>query len=314
MFDPLESLLHNPALDRLASAALFIAFILVAAKLLQRGLVRRLGTGSSTRRIRKGIGVVAYLTSAVVLVAAYSDRLTGLTVALGVAGAGIAFALQEVIASIAGWVALAFGRFYSTGDRVQLGGIRGDVIDIGILRTTLMAVGQWVDGDLYNGRIVRVANSFVFKEPVFNYSADYPFLWDEVKLPIRYGCDWKLAISMLETVLNDVCGDYSRQSESAWVAARVRYALENARVAPLDSLVTNDNWIELTGRYVVDYRQRRMTKDAIFRHILTEVDRSDGKIRLASSTVEIMHLPTLDVRTSSPATPEDQRNNSARKP
>ncbi|MBN1798381.1 MAG: mechanosensitive ion channel family protein [Spirochaetales bacterium] len=71
----------------------------------------------------------------------------------------------------------------------QLGGIKGDVIDISILRTTLMEIGNWVDGDLYNGRVVRIANSFVFKEPVFNYSGDFPFLWDELTLPIRYGSD-----------------------------------------------------------------------------------------------------------------------------
>jgi small-conductance mechanosensitive channel len=61
------------------------------------------------------------------------------------------------------------------GDRVQLGGIKGDVMDIGVLRTTIMETGQWVDGDLYNGRIV-LANSYVFKEPVFNYSGDFPFM------------------------------------------------------------------------------------------------------------------------------------------
>ena len=70
---------------------------------------------------------------------------------IGVAGAGIAFALQEIIASFAGWFAIALSNFYRTGDRVQLGGIKGDVIDIGVLRTTLMEVGEWVKGDLYTG-------------------------------------------------------------------------------------------------------------------------------------------------------------------
>jgi small-conductance mechanosensitive channel len=80
-----------------------------------------------------------------------------------------------VIASVAGWMAVSFGGFYKVGDRVELGGIKGDVIDIGILRTTIMQIGEWVSSDQYNGRIVRVANSFVFKEPVFNYSAEFPF-------------------------------------------------------------------------------------------------------------------------------------------
>src|SRR5690606_17311423 len=95
----------------------------------------------------------------------FSDKLSNLTVALGVTGAGIAVALKEVIASVAGWFAISFNHFFRVGDRVQLGGIKGDVIDIGVLRTTLMEIGEWVDGDLYNGRTVRVFNSFVFKEP-----------------------------------------------------------------------------------------------------------------------------------------------------
>ncbi len=218
-------------------------------------------------------------------------------VALGVAGAGIAFALQEVIACVAGWAAVAFGRFYSTGDRVQLGGIKGDVIDIGTLRTTLMEVGNWVDGDLYNRRIVRVANSFVFKEPVFNYSADFAFLWDEIKVPIRYGSDWQHATVVLQKVLEEICGDFARRSRDAWAGARERYALEDARVEPMVTLVANDNWLELTGRYVVDYRQRRVTKDAIFRRFLSEVDASGERIRLASATVEIVNLPRIDVAT-----------------
>lgn len=95
-----------------------------------------------------------------VLLAVFSDRLGRLSVVFGVAGAGIAFALQEVIVSVAGWAAVSFGSFYSVGDRIQLGGIKGDVIDIGVLRTTLAEVGQWVDGDLYNGRADAVCGEY----------------------------------------------------------------------------------------------------------------------------------------------------------
>jgi len=63
-------------------------------------------------------------------------------------------------------------------------------MDIGVLRTTIMETGQWVDGDLYNGRIVLVANSFVFKEPVHNYSGEFPFLWDEIKISVQYGSNY----------------------------------------------------------------------------------------------------------------------------
>lgn len=87
----------------------------------------------------------------------------GLVIALGVAGPCIAFALQEVFASFAGWLAIMLGGFYKSSDRVQLNGIKGDEMDIGLLRTNIRETGQRVDGDLYNGRIVLIANSFVLK-------------------------------------------------------------------------------------------------------------------------------------------------------
>ena len=153
-------------------------------------------------RARTFVSFLGYAVAIVVLSTVFSDRLGGFTIAFGVAGAGIAFALQELITSVAGGVAISLENFYAPGDRVQLGGIYGDVTDVSILPTTLPEIGEWVTADLYAGRIVRIANSFVFKEPVFNYSADFPFPWDEVTLPVKYGSDWKLAREMLLGIVN----------------------------------------------------------------------------------------------------------------
>ena len=228
----------------------------------------------------------------------YSDRLTGLTVAFGVAGAGIAFALQEVIASVAGWIAISLGQFYRTGERVELGSIRGDVIDIGVLRTTLMEVGQWVDGDLYNGRIVRVANSFVFKEPVYNYSADFPFLWDELNLPIHYDSDYRRARAIIEAAVVDVIGDYPKQSQAAWDRMVDKFRIEAASVAPMITMSADENWFTFTARYIVDYRKRRTTKDAIFTQVFEAMEQTDGAVKVASGAFEITAFPQLSVRKS----------------
>lgn len=152
----------DPTVHNAAIAAVGLLVIYLIVRLLRVAATRQLQSSDARYKARKLVGFIGYLAAAVLLMGIYSDRFAQLTVAFGVAGAGIAFALQEVIASVAGWVALSFGAFYKPGDRVQLGGIKGDVIDIGVLRTTLMEVGQWIDADLYNGRIVHVANSFVF--------------------------------------------------------------------------------------------------------------------------------------------------------
>lgn len=227
----------------------------------------------------------------------FSDNLRGLTVALGIAGAGIAFALQEVIASIADWIAITFGYFFRIGNRVQLGGIKGDVIDIGTLRTTLMKCGEWINGDLYNGRIVRVANSFVFKEPVFNYSADFPFLWDEIKIPITYDSDYRIMRETLMSIAYEIVGDYVAFAQEPWKEMVKKYRIENARVDPMVTITFDENWIEFTLRYVVDYKLRRVTKDKIFMRILDEVKKTENNISIASTSndIHVLHTPAFDI-------------------
>lgn len=246
-----------------------------------------------------------YFLALVAIKVIFKDRLGGLTVAIGVAGAGIAFALQEVIGSVAGWIAISFGGFYRPGDRVQVGGIKGDVIDIGILRTTLMELGEWVDSDLYNGRIVRIANSFVFKQPVFNYSGDFPFLWDEVRLPVQYGSDHQLVRSILESIGAEIAaGPFTAQVRTAWgqmvrkyLLEMVRkYLLENAGVEPQVTLVLTDNWMEFTLRYVVDVKARRSTKDQLYQRILDAFERAGDRARIASTTFQLVQPPPLQVR------------------
>ncbi|MBL7874441.1 MAG: mechanosensitive ion channel [Cyclobacteriaceae bacterium] len=270
---------------------LWLMIIWLVSKFVRLQITRSQVDSEVGYKAKKAVTFSAYVLFLLIVIILYSESLGGLTVALGVAGAGIAFALQEVIASFAGWLALLFGNFYKTGDRVQLGGIKGDVIDIGILRTTLMETGNWVDGDLYNGRIVRIANSFVFKEPVFNYSGDFPFLWDEIKVPIRYGSDFELARSICHKVAEKITGGYGREAEETWAHMTRKYQVEKATTQPMITLLANDNWIEFTVRYVVDFKRRRITKSLLFTDLLNEIQSTQGKVQLASATFEITAMP-----------------------
>lgn len=286
-----------PLVSKLLAALVGAGAIVLLVKLMQATLIRRLNDPDSRYYARKLVTLGGWLAVALLITVVFRDRLGGLTVAIGVASAGIAFALQEVIGSIAGWIAISFGNFYAPGERVQLGGIRGDVIDIGILRTTLMELGEWVASDLYTGRVVRIANSFVFKQPVFNYSGDFPFLWDEVRIPVQHGCDHRLARQLLEEVLREVCTeDLIRDSRLAWQQLVRRYLLENASLEPAVTLMITDNWLEFTLRYLVDYKQRRSTRDRIAMAVLDAFANSGGVVTLGSTTLKLVEPDPLDVR------------------
>lgn len=267
-----------------------VLVVLLALSRLALGMVSRLVADTAARyRLRKLVGFAAFVAAGLIALSMFSDRLGSMTVALGVAGAGIAFALQEVIASFAGWIAILAGGFYRTGDRVELGGTVGDVIDIGMLRTTLMETGSWVKGDLYNGRIVLVANSFVFKAPVFNYSSQFPFLWDEIVVPVRYGADRDWVRATLERVAAEEVGAFAQGAKAGWKDLARTFMIEEATVDPMITLVATDNWLEYTVRYVVDYKRRRTNRDRLFEHILDAFEAAPDKVKMASQTIELVH-------------------------
>lgn len=296
MYEYLIRWFNQPIIYQLTVATAGLIIVIVVSQFIKSSITQYVKSVDVRYRLRKFISFVTYVLIILLLTVVFSDRLGNVTVALGVAGAGVAFALQEVIASFAGWFAITFAGFYNPGDRVQVGGIKGDVIDVSFLRTTLMEVGEWVNSDLYSGRVVRVANSFVFKEPVFNYTGEFPFLWDEIIIPVKYGSDHNLARKILVGVADKTLTDYSKNAHNAWKDFSKQFLLEDATVEPIVTLALNDNWMEFTLRYVVNFKARRRTKDTLFTQILDEFSKTEGKVGIASTTLQIVQTPTIDVR------------------
>ncbi|MEO5726417.1 MAG: mechanosensitive ion channel family protein [Byssovorax sp.] len=299
--ETLIALWARPLTRQIATALVGVLLVAIVTRLVRSAAVRYIEDTDARYRTRKVVAFAGYGAAVVVVLSTLSGQLGGFTIAIGAAGAGVAFALQEVVVSIAGWLALSFGSFYKVGDRVQLGGIMGDVIDVGVLRTTIMECGDWVKGDQYNGRIVRVANSFVFKAPVFNYSNDFPFLWDEITVPVKYGSDRALARKIFERVAVEITGPFSEIARGKWMEMVRAYRIEDASVDPAVLLIANDNWLEFTIRYVVDYKRRRSVKSELFTRILDEIDQTGGKVAMASMTVHLVEWPRLDVRLEGPS-------------
>lgn len=217
----------------------------------------------------------------------FGSNLTGLTTALGFAGAGVTYALREVIMSIAGWFAILFGDFFNAGDRVRLGGIKGDVVDISALRTTLMEVGEWVGGDQYTGRKVRVANSYIFSSPVYNYTSSFEFLWDEITIPLTFESDVQMARAILLELAEKHTDKYIVQAEQSWNQMRRDFKLEDASLENQVFLNLNKNVAEISLRYVVDYQERRSVKDKLYSDIFKRFNEAGEKLEIAPNTLEV---------------------------
>lgn len=299
MPDALPPWLVSPTARRVAVALVGLAAIWIATRVVRRSLGRWIDDPSARYRARKGVNFVALLTALVFLASVLLQRVTGLGVTLGVAGAGLAFALQEAILSVAGWIALSFGGYYRTGDRVRVGGVTGDVIYVSVLRTTLFEVRDEV-GSGYSGRVVRVANASVLREPVYNYSGDFPFLWDEVTVPIRHGSDRERAREILRGAVEETVGDYVAEARRTWTTLTRKYLLREAEVAPTIGMRADENWITFTIRYAVDYRRRGAVKDELWGRILDAIEATDGAVQLAAASQEVTLTPGSELRVRRP--------------
>ena len=278
-------------------AFLFSAVLLWAViYLLRKGTDRYINQAEARYRLKKVVGFVGFIFLVLLALLTFTDKLAYFSVSIGLLTAGVAFALQEVIISIAGWVAILSGNIYKTGDRIEMNEVKGDVIDVGVMKTTIMEIGGWVQSDNYNGRIVQLANSFVFKGKVVNYSGDFPFLWDEINVPIKYGSDYDLVKQILLSKAEEVIGDYVKIASEEWNVMVKKYLIENASVEPSVSLGANDNWLTFNLRYVVDYKKRRVTKSELTRRILAEIAKTNGEVKLASTGFEVVAVPDLNIK------------------
>jgi small-conductance mechanosensitive channel len=232
---------------------------------------------------RQAINLGTTLLIVLGLLSIWFNDPTRLATALGLVTAGLAFALQKAITSIAGYLVILRGNTFSLGDRISMGGVRGDVVALGLIQTTIMEIGEppamqgappaiWVRSRQYSGRIVTVSNDQIFDEPVYNYTRDFPYLWDEITLAIPYSADRVAAEGIMREAAQRHTGQLATQAAAALARLARVYTLQPSSTEPHVSYQLARDRLELTLRFVIEARGARDAKDAISRDILVGFD------------------------------------------
>jgi len=253
---------------------------------------------------RQTIRLVVAGAGLLLLLSIWFDDPRRLTTAAGLVTAGLAIALQRVITAFAAYFIILRGRLFQVGDRIVMGGVRGDVIALGFLRTTIMEMGQpppvradepaiWVEARQYSGRIVTITNDKIFDEPVYNYTREFSYLWEEMHLPIPYSADRRVAERILLEAARRHTVRTTELSAEALRELRRRYFVDSADLEPRVYWQLTDNWLELGVRFVTRERGVREVKDAMSRDVLAALD--EAGIAIASATVALAGLPPVRV-------------------
>jgi small-conductance mechanosensitive channel len=251
---------------------------------------------------RQGIRLTTAVLFLIGLTSIWFEDPTRLTTFLGLLTAGIAFALQRVITALAGYLLILRGKTFGVGDRITMGGVRGDVVALGFLQTTIMEMGQppavqaadpamWVRSRQYTGRIVTVTNDKVFDQPVFNYTREFPYIWEELTIPITYKADHARAEQILLDAARRHTLDVASLAEEDLKEIERRYVTRRSDVHPRVYWRMTDNWLELTVRFLCRESGVRDLKDAMARQILPAFDAA--KLEVASATYDIVGFPPI---------------------
>nr|MDQ6930682.1 mechanosensitive ion channel family protein [Candidatus Eremiobacteraeota bacterium] len=158
------------------------------------------------------------------------------------------------------------------------------------------APAMWVTGRQFTGRIVSVSNSVIFTEPVYNYSRDFPLIWEEMTLPIAYSDDRTRAEHILLDVAESHTKELRTRGQAAIQSMMRSYAMPPAELTPRVFYRITDNWLELGLRFVAPAHGARELKDAMSRDILGAFD--EAGIGIASATYDIVGMPPLRVAVS----------------
>ncbi len=241
-------------------------FVVLSAIRFASNLVmrRRIADPKQAYRYRRAI-LYTYTVLLILLIGPiWVKGIASLTTFLGLASAGVAIAMHDTIANIAGWFFIISRKPFKVGDRIQIGETAGDVIDIRIFQFSVVEIGNWVHADQSTGRIVHVPNSRVLRESLANYHIGFEYIWNEIPVLVTFESDWKKAKGLLEAIARDNAEHLSEGAQEQIRRAAEKYFISYGALTPIVYTTVKDSGVLLTIRYLVDPRQRRKTEAQIW--------------------------------------------------
>lgn len=223
----------------------------------------------------------------------FANQVGALATVMGFAAAGVAVALQNVILSIAGYFFL-IGKFgIKVGDRVQVSGVSGDVVDIGLVKLSLMELGGNGNDRQPTGRVAVFSNAIVF-QPTGNFFKQIPgihFVWNQVTLTVSPECDYRLAEKRLLEAVEEVFARYRETIQRQYIAAEQSLNMTIDSPKPQSRIELGSDGLRITIRYPAETRGSMQIADAVSRRLLDAIAREPGLKLVGSGIANIQPAP-----------------------
>ena len=255
-------------LSHLISTIALLVAVVVVRRLVIPLLTRRVKDPSRRYVAVKALNYTLGLVVLLVLLRLWLGGFSGLAASIGIISAGLAVALHEPLANLAGWVFLTLRRPFVLGDRIQVGEHAGDVIDVRLFAFSLVEIGNWVTADQSTGRILHIPNGVVFRETIANYTQGFNFIWHETPVTVTFESNWRKAKDLLTGIATRHSAIRGEDAAREVRRAASRYLIRYEHLTPIVWTSVAASGITLTIRYLSDPRRRRSSEQAIWEDIL----------------------------------------------
>ncbi|GAB3336776.1 mechanosensitive ion channel [Marivirga atlantica] len=224
---------------------------------------------------KNGVKNAYYVLVIFILLNIWVDKIDSIGTFLGLVSAGLAIALQVPIVNIAAWMFIAIRKPFVVGDRIEIDGVAGDVIDIRFFQFTINEIGNWVESDQSTGRIIHIPNGEVFRVHQANYNQGFSHVWNEMSVLVTFESDWRKAKNILEAIVNSQVEELSFNAKRRLLEASKKFMIFYSNLTPIVYTSVKDSGVNLTIRYLTLPKKRRATEHAIWEEILDQFKQHD---------------------------------------
>jgi len=271
----------------LSSVIIAVTLILVAHLL--KGVVSRYVKEPVRRRsTTRKLYLFFFIVGAMLIGSVWAEFIGNLSTIIGLFGAGVAIALKDIFTGILGWLYLVIAKPLSLGDRIELDGIKGDVVDISMLQVSVLEIGNWTGGEQSTGRVVFLPTSMILTKKTINYTKTFPFIWDEISFLITFESNWRRAAKILEDILNEHQEKITAEAKKAFHKAEQMLGAKYSVLTPTVYFKVTDSGVQLWGRFLVEARKRRSVESELSDRILEAFGR-EKDINFAYTTYRIVN-------------------------
>lgn len=216
------------------------------------------------------IGIIVF-----VLLAIWYESSSYIIAVAGVLTAGLAFALRDILVDMIGWIYILWATPFKIGDRIEIGGQIGDVIDVTLLHFSILEVGHRISGEQSTGRIIQIPNLQIFSLPMANYEKGFRFIWNELVVPIHKDSNWEKAKEEIYKILEEHMSETIEEAKNQLQAIEKNTAIYYNNLTPIIYTELKENHILLNVRYLCEPRQVRVTEHHLWEAILKMVKENE---------------------------------------